>query len=335
MEPDPSQGYDVVPCGRPVPVPIGGTVARVSLSLWKRPQIKALIREGSYDVVHIHEPFAPFPPNLGARTSSALTIGTFHAFRERGLLYQMSKYMLRANPRQLDGRIAVSNSALKYVNRFHPGDYEIIPNGIEFDRFANPVSPIEEFDDGRINLLFVGRMEKRKGLRYLLSAYADLKWDYPELRLIVVGPGEPDDESQRVMGERNLTDVVFTGRVSNEALPAYYQAADIFCSPATGGESFGMVLLEAMAAGVPTVATDISGYREVVTHGMDGLLSTPSDPIAFASAIRTLIEDPNLRTQMGAAGQIKAHGYRWSEVATRVLGFYKQTAARLELSGIV
>jgi len=335
VEPDPNQGYDFIPCGRPVPVPIGGTVARVSLSLWNQPQIKALIHEGSYDVVHIHEPFAPFPPNLGARTSSALTIGTFHAFRESGLLYQMSKYMLRANPRQLNGRIAVSNSARSYVNRFYPGDYEIIPNGIEFDRFAKQASPIEEFADGRINLLFVGRMEKRKGLRYLLSAYADLKWEYPELRLIVVGPGEPDDESQRVMGERNLADVVFTGRVSDEALPAYYQAADIFCSPATGGESFGMVLLEAMAAGVPTVATDISGYREVVTHGVDGLLSTPSDPMVLASAIRTLIEDPNLRTQMGAAGQIKAHRYRWSEVATRVLDFYKQTADRTELSSIV
>ena len=335
MEPDSNQGYDVVPCGRPVPVPIAGTVVRASLSLWNQPQINALIHEGNYDVVHIHEPFAPFPPNLGLHTSSALTIGTFHAFRERGILYQMSKYILRANPGQLDGRIAVSNSARKYVNRFHPGDYEIIPNGIEFDRFANSASPIKEFDDGRINLLFVGRMEKRKGLRYLLSAYAELKWDYPELRLIVVGPGEPDDESQRLMGERSLTDVVFTGRVSNEALPAYYQAADIFCSPATGGESFGMVLLEAMAAGVPTVATAISGYREVVTHGVDGLLSTPSDPIAFARAIRTLIEDPNLRAQMGAAGQIKAHGYRWSEVANRVLDFYKQTATRPELSSIV
>jgi phosphatidylinositol alpha-mannosyltransferase len=335
VDPDAIQGYDIVPCGRPVPVPIGGTVARVSLSLWKRPRIKALIREGSYDVVHIHEPFAPVPPNLGARTSSALTIGTFHAFRERGHLYRMSKYMLRANPRRLDGRIAVSNAARSYVNRFHPGDYEIIPNGIEFDRFAIPAPVLQEFDDGRINLVFVGRMEKRKGLRYLLSAYADLKWDYPELRLIVVGPGGPDDESQRVMGERNLTDVVFTGRVSNELLPSYYQAADIFCSPATGGESFGMVLLEAMAAGVPTVASDISGYRDVVTHGIDGLLSAPSDPTALAGAIRTLIEDPDLRSQMGAAGKIKAHGYRWSEVATSVLDFYKQTAARPELSGIV
>ena len=335
VDPEAIQGYDIVPCGRPVPVPIGGTVARVSLSLWKRPRIKVLIRDGSYDVVHIHEPFAPVPPNLGARTSSALTVGTFHAFRERGHLYRMSKYMLRANPRRLDGRIAVSNAARSYVNRFHPGDYEIIPNGIEYDRFATPAPVLEEFDDGRINLVFVGRMEKRKGLRYLLSAYADLKWDYPELRLIVVGPGEPDDDSQRVMGERNLTDVVFAGQVSNEMLPAYYQTADIFCSPATGGESFGMVLLEAMAAGVPVVASDISGYRDVVTHGADGLLPAPSDPTALAGAIRTLIEDPDLRTQMGAAGRIKAHGYRWSEVATRVLDFYKQTAARPELSGIV
>jgi phosphatidylinositol alpha-mannosyltransferase len=330
VTPDAVQSYEFIPCGRPVPVPIGGTVARVSLSLWKRPLIKAMLRDGSFDVVHIHEPFAPVPPNLGARTSSALTIGTFHAFRERGHLYRMSKYMLRTNSRRLDGRIAVSNAARSYVDRFYPGDYEIIPNGIDFERFATPAPRLEEYDDGRINLVFVGRMEKRKGLRYLLSAYADLKWDYPELRLIVVGPGEPDAESQRVMGERNLTDVVFAGRVTDEQLPAYYQAADIFCSPATGSESFGMVLLEAMAAGVPIVASDIDGYRDVVDHGSDGLLARPSDQSALAGAIRTLIEDPDRRERMGALGRIKAERYRWPEVASRVLDFYARTASRPE-----
>ena len=332
MNPDAIQDYDIVPCGRPVPVPIGGTVARVALSVWRRPRIKALIRNGGYDVVHVHEPFAPVPPNLGARTSSALTVGTFHAYREHGHLYRMSKYMLRTSPRRLDGRIAVSNAARSYVNRFYPGEYEIIPNGIDFDRFATPAPALEEFDDGRINLVFVGRMEKRKGLRYLLSAYADLKWDYPELRLIVVGPGEPDAESQRVMGERNLTDVVFAGRVSDDLLPAYYQAADIFCSPATGGESFGIVLLEAMAAGVSIVASDIAGYRGVVDHGVDGLLARPSDSATLAGAIRTLVEDRDLRNRIGAAGRIKAQRYRWSKDASRVLDFYDRTATRPELA---
>lgn len=293
------------------------------------------MRSGGYDVVHIHEPFAPVPPNVGARTTSALTIGTFHAYRERGHLYRMSKYMLRTSPHRLDGRIAVSNAARSYVDRFYPGDYEVIPNGIDYDRFATPAPRLEQFDDGRINLLFVGRMEKRKGLRHLLSAYAELKWDYPELRLIVVGPGEPDAESQRVMGERNITDVVFAGRVSDEELPAYYQSVDIFCSPATGGESFGIVLLEAMAAGIPIVASDIAGYRDVVGHEVEGLLARTGDQTALAGAIRTLIEDPERRSAMGSAGRIKAYDYRWSAVATRVMNFYEQTASRPQLAGIV
>ena len=151
----------------------------------------------------------------------------------------------------------------------------------------------------------------------------------------VVGPGEPDADSQRVMGERNLNDVVFAGRVSDEMLPAYYQSADIFCSPATGSESFGIVLLEAMAAGVSIVASDIAGYRDVIDHGADGLLAQPNDPTALAGALRTLIEDPARRAQMGAAGRLKAHGYRWPEVASRVLDFYQKVASRPELAGIV
>ena len=313
-------------------MPIGGSVARVSLTIWKRP---SLLRNGGFDVVHIQEPFAPVPPILGARSSSALTIGTFHAFHEHGHLYRMSKYMLRATPRRLDGRIAVSNAARQYVDKFFPGDYEVIPNGIDYDRFATPAPRLEEFDDGRINIVFVGRLEKRKGLRYLLAAYAELKWDYPELRLIVVGPGEPDTDSQRVMSERNLTDVVFAGRVSDDMLPRYYQASDIFCSPATGSESFGIVLLEAMAAGIPIVASDIRGYQDVVTHGVEGLLARPRDGIALAGALRILIEDRALRDRMGAAGRLESQKYRWSAVASRVLEFYERTAARPELAGTV
>ena len=327
-DPTTVERYEVVSCGRPVPLPVGGSVARVSLSMWKRPKIKTLLRTGGFDVVHIHEPFAPVTPNLVARTSPALTIGTFHAYNEHNHLYRVSKYMLRPTPHQLDGCIAVSNAARRYVNKFYPDDYEVIPNGIDFDRFATPGPVLEEFDDGRPNIVFVGRLEKRKGLRYLLSAYASLKWDYPELRLIVVGPGEPDAESQRLMGERNLTDVVFTGQVSDELLPSYYQAADIFCSPATGRESFGIVLLEAMAAGVPIVASDIEGYRDVVSHGDHGLLARPRDETALSGAIRTLLEDPASRLQMGAAGRQTAWEYRWPAVASRVLDFYSRTAAR-------
>lgn len=327
-EPEPINGVEVLRCGRPVPVPTAGSVARISLSVWQERRIKSLLRNEAFDVVHIHEPFAAVVPLVAAHVSHSLTVGTFHAFSERTRLYRVGKYVLGRTARRLDGRIAVSQAALGYVRRHFPGDYTVIPNGIDVDRFAAPVPPPPEFQDGARHIVFVGRMEKRKGLRYLLAAYSELKWDYPDLRLIVVGPGEPDTDSQRIMAERSLTDVVFAGRVSAEALPGYYQAADIFCTPATGRESFGIVLLEAMAAGTPIVASDIAGYSGVVTHGREGLLTPPRDEKALAGAIRVLLDDPAERRRMGETGRAEVEAYRWERVAGRVLDFYREVGAR-------
>jgi phosphatidylinositol alpha-mannosyltransferase len=308
--------------GRSVPVPTGDSTARISLSIWLEPRIKQLLKEESFDVIHLHEPLAPIIPLFILQLSQAVNVGTFHAFHGSGRMYWLTKYILRRWHDKLDGRIAVSKPALGFVSHHFPGDYKIIPNGIEFERFSKPARPLPEFQDGKLNILFVGRLEKRKGLKYLLGAYSKLKWKYPNTRLIVVGPGNPEPESYRFIAERNIEDVVFVGSVSYEDLPRYYQAADIFCSPATGKESFGIVLLEAMAAGKPIVATSIEGYSSVMTHGQEGLLVPPKDEDALEASLETLIEDASLREELANNGHQKAPQYDWEVVTSQILDYY-------------
>ena len=314
---------ELIRLGRSVPVPTGGTTARISLSVWLEPRIKRMLREENFDVIHLHEPLTPMLPLFVLQESRAVNVGTFHAFNGSGHIYWVGKYILNRWFKKLDGRIAVSKPALSYVSRHFPGDYRVIPNGIEVSRFATPAPPIEEFQDGKLNILFVGRLEKRKGLKYLLGAFSKLKWKHPNTRLLVVGPGDAEREAYRFIAERHIEDVVFLGSVSFQDLPRYYQTADIFCSPATGKESFGIVLLEAMAAGKPIVATSIEGYSSVMTHGREGLMVPPNDEEGLEEALETLLEDPALREEMGNRGRQTAVQYDWEQVAARITEYYE------------
>ena len=205
---------ELIRLGRSVPVPTGGTTARISLSVWLEPRIKRMLREENFDVIHLHEPLTPMLPLFVLQESRAVNVGTFHAFNGSGHIYWVGKYILNRWFNKLDGLIAVSNPALSYVSRHFPGDYRVIPNGIEVSRFATPAPPIEEFQDGKLNILFVGRLEKRKGLKYLLGAFSKLKWKHPNTRLLVVGPGDAEREAYRFIAERHIEDVVFLGSVS-------------------------------------------------------------------------------------------------------------------------
>ncbi|MSP79308.1 MAG: glycosyltransferase family 1 protein [Dehalococcoidia bacterium] len=316
------------PLGRPVPIPSAGSVARISVSLWRALRARNFFKDGKFDVVHIHEPPSPIVPTLALIFSNAINVGTFHAYREHSYFWPIGKYGTRPFLNRLDGRIAVSKPAAEFANQFFPSSYTIIPNGIEVAHFQTPAPPLPEFRDGKLNLLFVGRKEKRKGLRYLIAAYCRLKPEFPNLRLIVVGPGKLDTPSEQILARHNPQDVVFVGTVGYKDLPRYYQAADVFCAPSTGRESLGIVLLEAMAAGRAIVASNIAGYATVVTSGQNGLLAKPRDDEALAASIRSLLQNPELRAKLGAAGREHAQAYSWSKVSAQVLEFYQQTTER-------
>ena len=316
---------DFIPMGRAVPIPSGGSIARVSFSVWLKPRIKQMLEREAFDVVHFHEPFAGLISKdmlslIDPAQSTA--IGTFHTYEGTRLYKIGAKRLAMPYFRMLQGRIAVSRPAYEFISRHFPGEYEIIPNGIQVDDFAD-AEPFEHLkNDGMMNLLFLSRLEKRKGLKYLLGAFSKLKWDWPNLRLLVAGGGKPDADSLRILSERNLQDVVFLGRVSDADKFRYYKTADIYCAPATGRESFGIVLLEAMAAGAPIVASGIEGYSSVITHGHEGLLVPPKDEDALADAIASLLKDATLRRRLSTAGTMNVQDYRWERVARRVMDCY-------------
>lgn len=313
----------VTAVGRPFPIPASGSVARIPLSPWLPAQVGEILDKEKFDILHLHEPFTPMLSLSALLKSKSLNVGTFHACHSKPRGYWLGKPIFKRWLPRLHGKIAVSKPALDFVSRHLPGDYRIIPNGIDVEHFSPDGPQREEFADGKLNVLFVGRLEKRKGLDYLLRACGKVKMQFPNFRLIVVGPGtrlRPGYE--KLVEDMKLIDVISTGFVSSSELPTYYRSADIFCAPATGGESFGIVLLEAMASGKPVVATDIEGYTSLLAHGEEGLIVPPRDEKSLARALLSLLNDEPLRHQMGAKGRIKAEKYSWANVARQVMDYY-------------
>jgi phosphatidylinositol alpha-mannosyltransferase len=331
-EPISSVAAPVHRIGRVVAIPANGSVARITLSLRSYLQAKRLLQEQQFDLIHLHEPMMPALPLTVLRHSNTTNVGTFHAFRVTPLTYFYSKPILRPFFRKLHGHITVSSAARDFVGEYFPADYRVIPNGIDFSRFSTRAARLEELSESRPTVLFVGRLEKRKGLRYLLRAWPLVLERQPDARLIVVGRGRPLEGYKRFAARQGWSpsDVVFAGYVPADHLPRYYQACDVFCAPNTGQESFGIVLLEAMAAGAPIVASDIRGYRDVVTNGVEGLLVERQNPAALADALCRLIGSPELRASMRRAGVAKAQLFDWPRVASQVLSYYEEVLDRRE-----
>jgi phosphatidylinositol alpha-mannosyltransferase len=313
-------------------IPFAGSVGRITLSPRVYRRVKKILKQEQFDVIHIHEPLTPALPLAVLRhvplSPRSVVVGTFHAYRESlhpG--YEYVKPIFEPFFNRLDGRIVVSEAVRNLLASYFPDDYRVIPNGIDLERFSDPaLRPIERFDDGKLNILFVGRLEKRKGFKYLLRAFAQVRKAVPQARLMVVGAFDKEDKEPFVLyaREHRLHNVRFIGYVSEEDLPRYYRTCHVFCAPSTGFESFGIILLEAMAAGKPIVASNIDGYRGVLEDGREGLLVHPEDEWLLARTLVRLLKDPALRESMGRQGQAKAADYSWDKVAKQVLDYYRE-----------
>jgi phosphatidylinositol alpha-mannosyltransferase len=308
-----------------VSFPFAGSQARISLSPRVYTRARDILEQYQFDVVHVQEPLTPTLPWAMLYHSNAVNVGTFHAYRENSFTYAAWKAVLEHFMDRLHGRIAVSDAARDYIAQYFPGDYTVIPNGINAAAFSDPdVEPVERFNDGRPNILFLGRLEKRKGFRHLLRAFEMLKARVPDARLIVAGAFDKEGKEPyvRYVREHGIHDVRFVGYVSPQMLPRYYRTCTVYCAPSTGSESFGIVLLEAMASGRPVVATNIAGYRSVLQNGVQGLLVPPEDEEALAVALERILLNPAMGSAMGEAGVRRAWEFSWDSVTDKVLEYY-------------
>jgi phosphatidylinositol alpha-mannosyltransferase len=319
---------DILRIGVGFSVPLNGSMGTLTFSPRYISQVREMLERERFDVLHLHEPFVPFLSLFLLRESHSVNVATFHAYAGFSPSYELGSRVMNGHAARLHGRIAVSAAARHFIDRFFPGDYKVIPNGVDVPRFAGAV-PLARWQDGTPNVLFVGRHEPRKGLLDLLKAHRILRRTGHENRLLIVGSGPQEREARRYVATRGLQAVEFLGRVSDAEKAQLFRTADVYASPATGGESFGIVLLEAMAAGAPIVASDIHGYKGVVRRGREGLLVPPHDPKELATAIARLLDEPELRESMRAAGRARAEEFSWPRVTARVEEYYGFVIRRL------
>ncbi len=323
---------DIIRLGYGFSVPANGSVGTLTFSPRYATLVRQMLERERFDVLHFHEPFVPFLSLVVLRESQSINVATFHAYAGWSPAYEFGKRALAHFARRLDGRIAVSAAARHFIDRYFPGDYKVIPNGVDLARFAN-AQPITRYRDGTPNILFLGRLEPRKGVMYMLKAYRQLRKRGIECRLLLAGTGPQEREVRRYIATRRLQGVELLGRVSDADKVRYFATADVYVSPATGQESMGVVLLEALAAGTPIVCSDIHGFRSVVRRGESGLLVPPRDADALADAIGTLLADPALRARMGDSARQRAKQYGWDNIAAKVEDYYLFVIRRAAAQG--
>ena len=311
--------------GSSLRIPFNDSVAPIALAPGVPARTRRALVGATPDVIHVHEPGVPWVGLAAASSTAAPVVATFHAWSDRDRVYRGARPFVRRVLRDVAAHLAVSTAAADYHAEalgLPRHRFEIVPNGVDVARFAQ-AEPFPTFGDEEA-LLFVGRLEPRKGLEHLIRAFTILKTTRPRLRLYVVGDGPDRDRCQGLLPARLRADVVFLGRVDNDELPRFYRSCRIFVSPALGGESFGIVLLEAMAAGTPVVASSIPGYRSVVTDGVDARLVPPGDAGALASAIETLLDHPATAAALVQQGRSTVTAYDWPAVAGMARAVYER-----------
>jgi len=324
-----ASGDGVHRVGRNILVPHLGAFANVNAGFRLSRDVQRLFARNEYDVIHVHEPMSPTLPLVAIEQAPehAAVVGTFHASSKRGVAYRVGRPFLRRYFDRIDGRIAVSRAARRFVLRYFDEDYRVVPNGVDPDRFRPGVEPLDGLASDRPTILFVGRFYRRKGFPILLAALPGIAAQVPGVRVLVVGSG-PLGSWYRALARRAPCDVSFLGELSAAEIPRAYRTANVLVAPSTGQESFGIIHLEAMASALPIVASDIEGYREILDPGREALLFPNREPAALAAAVVRILRDPDLARAMGAAGREKAERYSWAGIARELETMYLELLDR-------
>jgi phosphatidylinositol alpha-mannosyltransferase len=317
----PLPGY-VVPAGRAVAVPYNGSVARLSFGFRPANRVRRWVRDGDFDVLHVHEPATASLSLLACWVATGPIVATVHTANLRSRLMHAAEPMLQSALEKITARIAVSEAARTTLVEHLGGDAVLIPNGVAVRRYAK-ADPLPGWPGPGGAIGFLGRLdESRKGLAVLLRAFESIGVSRPGLRLLIAGRGDADEALGPVSAE--LRDrVVFLGQVSEEDKVRVLHSVDVFCAPNTGGESFGIVLAEAMAAGAPIVASDLEAFRRVLRGGQAGELFAVGDPADLARAAERLLDDPERRATLSAAASDAVRAYDWPVVARAVMQVYE------------
>ncbi|MBE6483743.1 MAG: glycosyltransferase family 4 protein [Actinomycetaceae bacterium] len=334
----PAEDTDALPdfassTGSAIAIPYNGSVARLSFGPRVNRAVRAWLREGDFDVLHVHEPFVPSVSMLALMSASCPVVSTFHTAMDRSRALEIGTPMLRPFLEKIQARIAVSQEARRTAVQYLGGDAYVIPNGVYTTDFEK-ASRDERFtgEIGRPTLGFLGRLdEPRKGLPVVAGAFHAIREQFPGVRLFVAGRGDID-EARAAFGA-DAEAVEFLGGISDEDKAAMLSSVDIYLAPNTGGESFGIILIEAMSAGSFVVASDIPAFRAVLGGGNFGDQFANGDSAALAATVAQALREPERRAATVQRARAEAHRYDWSTVASQVYAVYETAVrtARLEV----
>lgn len=320
----------LIPLGAALPLSGSGSSTSIPLTTVAPAHLRQLLAREACDVLHV---MAPYSPTLSGRLlvqSRAAHVLTFLVAIEPGPYRTLLGTLARLQRRSLSrfhARIAISETAAETGRALYGGAYELIPCGVDTGLFAPDLAPLPQLRDDCTNLLYVGRLEQRKGVAHLVRAFARLQHQYPRLRLVIGGDGPERAALQQLARELSLERVLFLGYVSAEDLPRLFASADLFCAPATYAESFGIVLIEAMAAGLPIVAAANAGYAGLLASHPGNLLVSPGNDRALAGAIAAFVEQPDYARAVGSRNRSAAQRYSWQSVGQAVMTIYARIAA--------
>ncbi len=307
--------------GRPVSVRFNGSVARLSFGVKATRRVRAWIRDGDFDVLHVHEPIAPSAALLATWIARGPLVATWHSSYDRSRTLSASYYISQTVMEKIRGRIAVSEEARRTLVTHLGGDAVLIPNGVRLGPYAG-TETLPGVDPARPSILFLGRMdESRKGLPVLFAALPELIDRLPGLQVLVAGPGDADEQREALpptVGDH----VRFLGTISDADKARALHTVGAYVAPHTGGESFGIVLVEAMASRTAVVASDLAAFRDVLQEGRAGRLFTNQDPHALADAVVAVVGDPALRASYVAAASVRVRTFDWDRVVEDVIAVY-------------